>query len=249
MTRILLEVCVADVQSLDAALEGGADRIELCAALEVGGLTPSPGLMRHAAGAAIPVYAMIRPRSGDFVFDAREAAVMLADIAAVREAGLAGVVLGASLPDGGLDVALLEKLTAASGGLGKTLHRAFDLVPDLGEAVETAIELGFERILTSGRAPTAVRGLDDLARIHALAAGRIGVMPGSGVRRETLAALAAALPLTQVHASCAVPRPQQESAVRFGFSEPNRRITTVDEVRALRKALDALDLGFSAAAL
>lgn len=249
MSRILLEVCVADAESLDAAVEGGADRIELCSALELGGLTPSPGLMRHAASAPVPVYAMIRPRSGDFVFDQREAGIMLADIEAVREAGLAGVVLGASLPDGRLDTRLLAELMASSTGLGRTLHRAFDLVPDLAEAVDTAIDLGFERVLTSGRAPTAAEGLEDLARTHALAAGRIGVMPGSGIRPAMISALAGALPLTQVHASCAVPHPQQERAVRFGFTPPNRRMTTADEVRALRKALDFLDLGFSAETL
>src|SRR5690606_28852103 len=131
MSRILLEVCVADAESLDAAITGGADRIELCSALEVGGLTPSPGLMRLAAAAPLPVYAMIRPRSGVFAFGSRETQIMLDDIATVREAGLAGVVLGASWPDGRLDADLLAKFTQASAGLGKTLHRAFDLVPDL----------------------------------------------------------------------------------------------------------------------
>jgi copper homeostasis protein len=249
MSRILLEVCVADAESLDAAIAGGADRIELCAALEVGGLTPSPGLMRHAARAPIPVYAMIRPRSGDFVFDAREAESMLADIAAVRAAGLAGVVLGASLPDGRLDAGVLGRLATASEGLGRTLHRAFDLVPDLGEAVEAAVGLGFERILTSGRAATAAEGVADLARTHKLAAGRIVIMPGAGVRPQAVPDLARALPLAEVHASGAVAHPQQERAVRFGFTAAERRVTTSDAVRALRNALDANDLGFSTAAL
>jgi copper homeostasis protein len=164
----LLEICVADAASLEAAIEGGADRIELCSALELGGLTPSPGLMRLAAQAPIPVYAMIRPRAGDFVFSAREGEIMLADIEAVGGAGLAGVVLGASLPDGRLDEALLSRLHGHARGLGTTLHRAFDLVPDRPAALEAAIALGFERILTSGGGGWRVRG-----------PGRIGA-PASG---------------------------------------------------------------------
>ncbi len=146
----LLEVCVGDPESLIAAIEGGADRIELCSALELGGLTPTPGLMALAARAPVPVYAMVRPRGGDFVFSSSEREAMRADIAGVRAAGLAGVVLGAS-PDGTLDGETLADLVQASAGLGTTLHRAFDLVPDIGDAVETAVALGFERILTSGR--------------------------------------------------------------------------------------------------
>jgi copper homeostasis protein len=98
---VKLEVCVADPQSLAAAVAGGADRIELCSALELGGLTPSPGMMAVAAALPVPTYAMVRPRSGEFVFDARDVDVMLRDIDVVRAAGLAGIVIGASRPDGG----------------------------------------------------------------------------------------------------------------------------------------------------
>ena len=108
--RITLEVCVDTPEGFEAAVAGGADRIELCAALDLGGLTPSPGLMALAAKASTPVYAMIRPRAGDFVFGLGDEAAMLGDIDAVRSAGLAGVVIGANLADGRLDVALLERL-------------------------------------------------------------------------------------------------------------------------------------------
>ena len=145
--KILLEVCVDSPQSLAAAIEGGADRIELCAALETGGLTPSPGLMALAAKAPIPVYAMIRTRPGDFVFDDVDMATLLADIDAVRAAGLAGVVLGANRPDGSLDRDVLSRLASHAKGLGMTLHRAFDLAgPGFAEAVELAVALGFERL-------------------------------------------------------------------------------------------------------
>ncbi|KKB11932.1 copper homeostasis protein CutC [Devosia geojensis] len=240
MTRILLEVCVADAESLDAAIAGGADRIELCSALELGGLAPSLGLMQRAASAPIPVYVMIRPRGGDFVFDEREAGIMLTDIEAARAAGLAGVVLGASRPDGALDRDLLARLVGAADGLGTTLHRAIDMAPDIDAALETAVSLGFERILTSGGARSAMDGLPALARLHDKAGSRISIMAGSGVRAGNVADLLAAVPLTEVHASCALPIAQNPAAVAFGFATPTRGITSTAQVRALRERLDAI---------
>ncbi|MFT4134134.1 copper homeostasis protein CutC [Labrys sp. (in: a-proteobacteria)] len=237
----LLEVCVADAYSLEAAIEGGADRIELCSALELGGLTPSSGLMRLAAQAPIPVYAMVRPRAGDFVFSVREGELMLADIEAVGGAELAGVVLGASLPDGRLDEALLTRLRGQARELGSTLHRAFDLVPDRHAALETAIALGFERILTSGGALTASAGLDELVRLHRAAGGRIGIMPGSGLTPANIAALLAALPVVEVHSSCsAAGEPWSADAIRLGFAVGGRRQTQVEMVRAFRAAMSSV---------
>lgn len=230
-----LEVCVDTPAGLEQAVLGGADRIELCAALELGGLTPSPGFMRMAAGCGVPVFAMIRPRSGDFVFAAAEVAQMRADIAAARAAGLAGVVLGASLPDGRLDAPRLADLCHAAGGLGLTLHRAFDMVPDADEAVETAVTLGFHRILTAGLARNVTEGAPTLARIVARAAGRLSVMPGSGVT-SAAAPMLARLGVTEVHASCAAPLPQPPRAVAMGFAPPERRQTRADLVAALKAA-------------
>jgi copper homeostasis protein len=240
MTRILLEVCVADAESLDAAIEGGAGRVELCSALELGGLTPSPGLMRRAAEAPLPVYAMIRPRSGDFVFDEREADIMRTDIEAAKAAGLAGVVLGASRSDGTLDAALLARLIESANGLGTTLHRAIDMAPDLEAALDTAIDLGFERILTSGGARSAMDGRTNLARLRERAGDRISIMAGSGVRAGNVADLLRTVPLIEVHASCALPVTQNPAAVGFGFATPSRSVTSVREVRALREKLDAI---------
>ena len=234
---MLIEVCVDSIAGLEAAVAGGADRIELCAALEVGGLTPSVGLMRVAAGCGVPVYAMIRPRAGDFVFSAAEVAVMLADIDAALQAGLAGVVLGASLPDGRLDQAVLQRLVGRAQGMGLTLHRAFDLVPDLRAAVEVAVGLGFERILTSGQAVSAVAGVDVLAQVFALAAGRISVMPGAGIAAETVGVLADRLPLREVHGSCSVAVPGVGRVQALGFNGPGLRQTEAGRVRALRAAL------------
>lgn len=233
---MLIEICVDSADGLAAAVAGGADRIELCAALALGGTTPSAGQMRQAAGCGVPVYAIIRPRAGDFVFSADELAVMRADVAAAREVGLAGVVLGASLPDGRLDGATLRALVSEAAGLGLTLHRAFDLVPDLAEAVELAAGLGFERILTSGRAPQAEAGLADLAETIRLAAGRLSVMPGSGVSAAN-AARFAALGVSELHASCSVPATVDGEVARLGFAGPDPRVTSADAVRALRAAV------------
>src|ERR1700712_3833517 len=141
---MLLEVCVDDAEGLAAAIAGGADRIELCSALAVGGLTPSAGLMVLASDYSISTYAMIRPRAGSFRYTAREIDVMKVDIDAARHAEIAGVVLGASLDDGRLDADTLGILVEHSEGLGMTLHRAFDLVPDMTPAIDLAISLGFE---------------------------------------------------------------------------------------------------------
>lgn len=233
-----LEVCVADPQSLVAAVEGGADRIELCSALELGGLTPLPGLISQAADCPVPIYALVRPRSGDFVFDNHDADAMRRDIDAIRTARLAGVVIGANLPSGELDVSLLRRLIAHADGLGTTLHRAIDLAPDFAEATEAAVALGVERVLTSGGADTALEGIDRIALIHETARGRLSVMAGSGLNPGNIGRLLAAGVADEVHSSCAgLDRPASEPAVRLGFASPVRRTTSTAIVAAMKVAL------------
>lgn len=235
----LLEICVDDAAGLKTAIAGGADRVELCSVLELGGLTPSPGLIALAAKTAIPVRAMIRPRAGDFVFTSDDIETMLAEIASVRDAGLEGVVLGASLPDGRLDAQTLATLCAASEGVKRTLHRAFDLVPDIDEAVELAVSLGFDTILTSGRARAAVDGLDDIARAHWAAEGRITIMAGAGINAATVGHVLDAAPLNAVHGACGVPADEASPpAKKLGFESRARKKTDLQMVQALRAALD-----------
>jgi copper homeostasis protein len=236
----LLEICVDDAAGLETAIEGGADRVELCSVLELGGLTPTPGLIALAAHANVPVRVMIRPRPGDFVFSESDLQAMLADIAHVRASGLEGVVLGASRPDGRLDLDMLGILCGAASGLKRTLHRSIDLVPDMAEAVEQAIALGFDTILTSGRAPTAPEGVDQLALAHRVAAGRITIMAGSGINARTVAALLDQVPLLAVHGACGqAADPASPPAQKRGFTSPNRKATNLGMVTALRAALDA----------
>lgn len=238
MADILLEVCVDDIAGLAAACDGGADRIELCSALSIGGVTPSAGLMIAAAAMPVPSYAMIRPRGGDFVFSTAEIDIMKRDIDMARTAGLAGVVLGANRSDGRLDAEMLEILTAHAAGLGQTLHRAFDLVPDIAESVDTAIALGFERILTSGRETSALAGIDGLATAFDAAEGRISIMPGSGVTLQTIDALLARLPATEVHSSCSIAGPEPHSQVlSMGFAKAGDRHTDSASVRTLKARL------------
>jgi copper homeostasis protein len=236
--RRLLEVCVDSVAGLKTAMACGADRIELCAALDFGGLTPSAGFMAAAVESPVPVISMVRPRGGDFVFDAREVAMMVADIERTRTVGLSGVVLGASLSDGRLDRAVLSELVDAAEGLDLTLHRAFDLVPDADEALELAISLGFSRILTSGFAQKATWGV---GRLHALAesaAGRISIMPGAGIDAGNASTLLAIPEVFEVHASCrSSANPDDPRLVELGFSGVRPTVTDAAKIVALKEVL------------
>ncbi|HWV20677.1 MAG TPA: copper homeostasis protein CutC [Devosia sp.] len=234
----LLEICVDTAAGLRAAHAGGADRIELCSALELGGLTPTAGLMALAADMGVTARVMIRPRAGDFVFTSDDLDMMRADIAAVRALGLEGVVLGANRADGSLDMDLLGALVEASPGLRKTLHRAFDLVPDIGAAVEAAIALGFDTILTSGQAASAPAGLANLVLAHKLAAGRITIMAGAGIHADNVGTILAAAPLGAIHGSCSGPAEGDSApARRLGFVSPGRRQTDGARVAALKTAI------------
>ncbi|NHT74865.1 copper homeostasis protein CutC [Rhizobiaceae bacterium CRRU44] len=237
MSPVLLEVCVDDAAGLLAAVEGGADRIELCSALSLGGLTPTAGLMQLAGRMSVPVYAMIRPRAGDFVFEETEIAMMETEIDAARQAGLAGVVLGASLADRSLDAACLARLVHRASDMGRTLHRAFDLVPDQAAALETAIDLGFERILTSGGERKAAQGIAAITDLVRRAGSRLTIMPGSGVTLETVRPLLA-IGVSEVHASCSASVPTADNRlVELGFAPETARRTDAGIVRALKAAL------------
>ncbi|MGV4793269.1 copper homeostasis protein CutC [Rhizobium sp. F40D2] len=239
---ILLEVCVDSAEGLAAAIKGGAGRIELCSALELGGLTPLPSLMRIAARAPIPVYAMIRPHAGPFIFDSVDEEAMMLDIDAVRAAGLAGVVIGANRPNGTLDMPLIQRLKTHATGLGSTLHRAFDLVPDADRALEQAVELGVERILTSGCALKAADGIETLKRLSAKAAGRISIMPGSGIRPANAGQILQATGAREVHGSCSSPVESADPrAVAFGFEAKSANRTDSAVVREMCRAISATE--------
>lgn len=240
--RRLLEVCVEEVAGIDAAVAGGADRIELCAALAVGGLTPPASLIAAAASAPIPVHLLARPRDGDFRYTAAEAALVAADIRAAAEAGLAGVVIGASRADHRLDAELLAQWVDVARNcavpLSLTLHRAFDLCPDPLAALETAVTLGFDRILTSGCSPRAIDGRATLAALVSAAGERITILAGSGIDAATLPPILET-GVREVHASCRSPHGTADAAeIAFGFQTGPRLATDPAKVRALRNLLD-----------
>ena len=233
---VLLGVCVDTLAGAEAAVRGGAGRIELCSSLSEGGLTPSAGLMRTAAALPVPVHAMIRPRSGLFHFTDAEAGIMLDDIRAAREAGLAGVVLGVQGPDGGLDVALLARLVTEAHGMATTLHRVIDVVPDPLAALEQAADLGIDRVLTSGAEPFAPEGVGLISEMVRRAAGRIGVMPGCGLTPENVGRVIAATGVIEVHAACNEKVPGDPAF--SDFDPPGGRFeTSEDAVRAMVAAL------------
>ncbi|MEG3122727.1 copper homeostasis protein CutC [Sphingomonas sp. GB1N7] len=244
-----LEVCVGDAIGLDAAIAGGADRIELCSALSVGGLTPPPSLIATAGTSPVPVHMLVRPREGGFDHNAREAAMLAADIDAAAQAGLAGIAIGANR-GGVLDTTLLAELVAHTHALGAargrplslTLHRAFDLCADLPAALETAISLGYDRILTSGGEPRAIDALPMLARLHRQAAGRIIILAGSGIDSSNVDVILGT-GIDEIHASCGAvsviaPSPADLRERRFGFVNPDHRHTDVARVRALKARLN-----------
>jgi copper homeostasis protein len=197
-----LEICAASLPSALAAQAGGAHRIELCQNLEQGGITPSYGLIQQVlARVSLPVFVLIRPRPGGFVYSPEELAIMRTDVTMCRELGCAGVVVGALDAAGQVDRAVCQELLALAGPLGATFHRAFDACTDQVRALEEIIGLGYQRVLTSGGQATAVAGQDQLATLVAQAAGRIQIMPGAGITAINIRALAVHTGAQELHAS------------------------------------------------
>ena len=204
---VILEVCANSATSAIAAQQGGAARIELCENLAEGGTTPSYGQMILARKHLhIKLYVLIRPRRGDFLYTDLEFEVMQADIRTCIEAGCDGVVIGMLKADGSVDKERCTELVrlARQWGLGVTFHRAFDMCADQFQALEDIIEMGCERILTSGGKSTAMEGATVIAHLIEKAAGRIAIMPGSGITENNVADLVHFTGATEVHSSARV---------------------------------------------
>lgn len=247
MSRKLLEICVEKPVDIDTALAGGADRLELCGALALGGLTPSVALaelaVRRAHERGRTVRAMVRPRDGDFAYDAVDMALARAEGEALIATGVDGLVFGAAR-EGRLDEVALrdwcEAMRSCRTDIGLTLHRAVDLLDDPVEAVDMAVANGFDHILTSGGAVKAADALPVLAAMQARAAGRIVIMVGSGVRAGNARQILDATGVTALHASAGEevgtvdPR-----ALAMGFALGNARQTSLAQVVGLREVMDA----------
>lgn len=197
-----LEVCAGSIESIKAAYEGGAYRVELCSALSEDGLTPSVGMIRYAKSLeGLKVNVLIRPRCGDFVYTDEEVRCMADDIRVCGELGVDGVVIGALTPQGDIDLDVCRRLAECAKGMSITFHRAFDVCRRPFEALEQIIALGCDRLLTSGQAPTADKGIDMLRQLVSKAQGRLIIMPGSGVNPQNAAAILDEAGTTEIHAS------------------------------------------------
>lgn len=204
------------VDSLDSALTAqacGAQRIELCADLPSGGLTPSPGLLELTCQRLdIPVAALIRPRRGDFLYSDAEIAVMRRDIDFARRAGAAAVVIGCLTADGAVDGERTAQLVEGAQGLPAVFHRAFDMCRDPFAALETLARLGISRLLTSGQAASAEEGAPLIAQLVQRATGRLTIMPGGGINAGNIRHIARTTGAREFHFSG---RKQTDSRMRY----------------------------------
>ncbi|MBR1682839.1 MAG: copper homeostasis protein CutC [Bacteroidaceae bacterium] len=228
----ILEVCCGSLGSAEAAVEGGACRIELCAALSLDGLTPSIGLVRELRRRFpdLLIHVLIRPREGDFVYSEAELQVMEADIRAAIDAGASAIVSGALTAESTVDEDATARLVRAAAGLPFTFHRAFDSVRDPFSALRQLHALGVRRILTSGGAPTAEVGIPVLRRLVEQVAtlnssphnsSPLTILPGGGVNRHNAARILRETGATEIHGSCSITLPS------------GLRQTSADEVRAV----------------
>ncbi|RTZ15281.1 copper homeostasis protein CutC [Vibrio aquaticus] len=242
-----IEVCIDNLESLHQAIKGGATRIELCSSLALGGLTPSFGFMKKAAQISIiPVYAMIRPRQGDFLYDHDDVEAMLLDIEAAAEAGLQGVVLGVLTAEGQVDMTVAQALAdrAKLYGLGITFHRAIDQSSDWQQALEDAISLGAERILTSGLAANVELGTEILKEMVKRADGRISIMAGAGLTADNVQNIVHATGVREVHLSGKSTRPSHmlniSEDAKMGNPNIDDFIVPVTSSSAIEKVVKAL---------
>ena len=247
MNRIL-EVCVDSYASAVAAIAGGADRLELCSALSVGGLTPSAALLRQIRkGSDIPIRCLMRPRGGDFFYTPEEIQQMAMEMAALRDAGADGFVIGCLTADGGLDGNAMEPLLKEASGLGLTLHRCIDVSRDLEETYRQAALLGFDTVLTSGGAGKCLDGMETIGRLFAIRDKENGpeVLIGAGVNAGMIAAFREKYPQSRAfHMSG---KTEIESGMRFrregvpmglpGLDEWHIPVTSEEAVREAKEQL------------
>ena len=199
-TALLVEACVDSVEAACQADVEGAGRLEVCRNLDEGGITPDTGMLAQVREmVALPLHVMIRPRGGNFLYSTDETAQMLREIEAAREAGANGVVLGVLARDGQVEFEALHRLVDAARPLSVTFHRAFDQARDPGEALDVLVELGVDRVLTSGHSPTAALGIPVISEMVTESAGRVIVMAGGGIRENNAQRIVEETGVTEIH--------------------------------------------------
>jgi copper homeostasis protein len=240
--KYVIEIATTDYTTTKAAVDGGADRIELCAALTEGGTTASYGTIRKCREAfGVQLFPIIRSRSGDFLYSEEEFEIMFEDVKLCKELGCDGVVIGLLTKNGSVDLKRTSKLIETAYPLDITFHRAFDRCKDPFEAMEQLIEIGCQRILTSGQRPTAPEGVELIAQLVKTADERIIIMPGSGVRKENIKNLAEKTKAMEFHSSLRGKDRSKMEYIHPAFAESAESYVNpsidVAEVRALRSAL------------
>jgi len=247
-TAPLIEICVEGIDGLIAAEEGGADRVELCASLLEGGITPSFGTVRAALGVStIPFHVIVRSRGGDFLYSDREHRSMVEDVKTLREMGVAGVVIGCLNADGTIDEPRMTELVEAAGPLNITCHRAFDMTRDPTEALEALIRCGVGRVLTSGQRDTAEEGADLLASLVRQAGVRIIVMGCGGLHAGNIAGILAKTGLTEMHFAALKDVPSgmiyRNPNVGMGGTDLDREYrNTITDAKAVAATIAAMKL-------
>lgn len=247
MKNFQFEICTNSVESCIAAQEGGANRVELCAGIPEGGTTPSYGEIATAREVLTrtKMHVIIRPRGGDFFYSPIEIKTMLKDIEIARQLGADGVVFGCLTADGEVDLTVMQELMAASKGLSVTFHRAFDVCRDPRKALEQIVELGCDRILTSGQQATAETGIPLLKELQEQAAGRIILLAGCGVNEKNIHRIAEETGIGEFHFSARESiksgMEYKNEAVSMGgtvhINEYERNVTTAERVK---NTIDAL---------
>lgn len=238
MEQFHIEIATTDFPTTQSAVEGGAHRIELCANLAEGGTTPSFGMLKHCREKfQVELYPMIRPRGGDFFYTEEEFKLMLDDAKLCKQLGCDGIVTGFLNRDGSIDVQRTSKIVEAVYPLGVTFHRAFDRCRDPFQAMEQLIEIGCERILTSGQKPNALDGAPLIGKLNEKADHRIIIMPGAGVNVETIGRIREITGCVEFHASLRTTRKSEMEFVHAEFAGSNESYTNnaidPDEVRRL----------------
>ena len=241
--KFIIEIATSDFTTTKSAVEGGADRIELCAALTEGGTTPSYGTIKKCREAfSVLLYPIIRPRGGDFLYTSEEFEVMKHDVSIAKELDCDGVVIGMLQKNGSIDIQSAAQLVELAYPLGVTFHRAFDRCNDPFQALEQLISIGCERILTSGQKPAAPDGLQLISALQEQAAGRIIIMPGSGVRADNIKQIKEQTGCVEFHSSLRGKIKSEMSFIHPAFASSEESYSNnyidADAVRSLRAALD-----------
>jgi len=239
----VLEIATSDFETTRSAFEGGADRIELCANLNEGGTTPSYGtIFQCRENFDVLLYPIIRPRGGDFLYTDDEYEIMLHDVKLCKQSGCDGIVIGLLNEDGTIDIKRTAALVDIAYPMGVTFHRAFDRCRNAFEALEQLVQIGCERILTSGQQATVNEGMELIAELNKIADHRIIIMPGSGVRKENIKLLAEKTGCKEFHSSLRSKAKSKMDFIHPAFenspeSSMNNSIDPL-EVSALKKILN-----------